>query len=165
MKTSILSTVLLASAFTTAGAVPAAGPASGSGVGTSVCTAAPNSFSATGATLTASGTTSLTASSLTFEVAAVPPGELGLLLVGFAGPQFPFNDGFLCYDLAPGVARLNRYIASPTGDASLPLNFSTLPAPVPVVGATWTFTVIYRDCLSTGAMANSTNGVELTFTP
>lgn len=159
------STLLLASALATAGAAPGPTPTAPLGVGTSVCTAAPNSFSATGATLTASGSTSLTASSLTFDVAEVPPGELGLLLVGFDGPQFPFNDGFLCYDLAPGVARLNRYISSGSGDASLPLNFAGLPAPVPVVGATWTFTVIYRDCLSTGAMANSTNGVQLTFTP
>jgi len=162
MKNSLISALLLAGTFAIANAVPAAAPV---GVGTIVCTAASNSVSPTGATLSASGSTSLTASTLTFDVAALPPSELGILLVGRAGTQFAFRDGFLCYDLTPGVGRLNLYTSTGAGDTSLAVNFAALPAPVPVVGTTWTFTVFYRDCMSTGFQANVTNGIEITFTP
>lgn len=145
-------------------AVPTAQPGA-AGVGNSICTAAPNSFSATGAVITSAGSDSVAANDLSFDASGLPPNELGILLAGRVGPQAPFRDGWLCLDMGPGVLRLNKFLSDGSGQASVLLDHNVGTAGLLLPGQTRVFHILYRDCMSQASGINSTNGIEVTFTP
>lgn len=115
--------------------------------------------------MVATGSVSVAANDLNFDVAGLPPNELGILLAGRLGPQAPFRDGFLCLDMGPGVLRLNKFLSDGNGEVSVLLDHNVGTAGLLLPGQTRVFHVLYRDCMSPNSGINSTHGIEVTFTP
>lgn len=77
----------------------------------------------------------------------------------------PFRGGFFCFDWVPGVLRPNRFTSSSNGAAGVLLDHTVGTAGLLLPGQTRVFHVLYRDCMSPNSGINSTNGLEITFTP
>ncbi|TDJ68499.1 MAG: hypothetical protein E2O39_13155 [Planctomycetota bacterium] len=134
----------------------------GVGLGTTYCTATPNSTGAPAA-ISASGSASVAANDLLLRAEPVPdqPG------VFFYGPQqasLPFGNGTLC--IAGSIGRLD--VVSATGNAMTFLVDNTSPpsaATQITPGSTWNFQAWFRDPAAGGAFFDLSDGLSVLFAP
>lgn len=137
---------------------PPAGP------GTSFCVSAPNSVSATGAELSATGSASVAANDLVFSASPLPAGKPGLFFHGEQQTQLPFGDGVRCVAvhlvriLPPGLADANGLLARAFDNST---NAGAGIAP----GVTRHFQAWYRDPAGGPSGFNLSNGLSISFTP
>lgn len=134
---------------------------------TNHCTSNTNSSGAV-ASLTASGTPSLTAADLVLNAANVPSNQFMLFILsdtpdsipGFAGSQ-----GTLC--VGGSIIRLNNFLqnSGPAGTASLAVPFGSIPGTTVDIGETWYFQAWFRDVNGGMATSNTTDGLQVTFAP
>jgi len=131
------------------------------------CTASPNSFSPTGATLYSSGTTFVTLNNFVLEEAGgIPPNKT---CVAFYGQNTSINviygDGRRC--IASPFFRIKPSQTSNVfGDVSFPIDLGALsPAGSINSGETWGWQVMYRDPAAGGSGFNVTDGLETHWCP
>ena len=124
------------------------------------CTAIVNSLGQP-ATISAQGSLSVSAQSLTL-VAAPVPNQPGLFYYGPDQVQFPFGNGFRCVGgtvfRLPVTSALNQVLAHD-------VDFTVWPASLIAAGEVWNFQGWYRDPAAGGAAFNLSDGIELTFQP
>lgn len=127
------------------------------------CVAAPNS-AGPGATISASGTTSVAANDLVLFTVNLPPNTFGLYFYGQTATQVPFGDGFRCIG-----SPFFRRPAVPTrgvGVAIFPFDLGALsPAGQVRAGEVWRFQLWYRDVPAGGALFNFSDGLRVLFCP
>ena len=136
------------------------------GAATPVCPPLANSVSSTGAPMTHSGSTSLSAGDLALEVTELPANSFALFLMGPEGAATPVGDGLLC--IGAGIARIAPAVQSgPSGIARLDFD-TTLPALrcyAPLVGDSVVFQLWYRDVGPMGPGSNLSGGLSVSFCP
>ena len=130
--------------------------------GTSYCTAIANSTGA-GASMSALGSSSVSANDLVLLAAPVP-NQPGLFYYGPDQIQFPFGNGFRC--VGGTVGRLDVQNASANTlshalDVTRPPNAATTIT----AGTSWNFQCWYRDPAAGGAGFNLSDGLEIAFVP
>ena len=136
------------------------------------CVAAPNSVSASGATMGFTGTQDIAANDFTLQASGTLPGGSGLF---FYGPvqvaNQTFGDGFRCVG-GSTVKRLQPPIsANAQGIAERLVDFTVPPAGgggngTIVPGSTWNFQLWYRDAMGPGGNGfNASDGLSVTFCP
>ncbi|HEV8113393.1 MAG TPA: hypothetical protein VGR31_11515 [Planctomycetota bacterium] len=134
-----------------------------------------NSAFPAGALLTATGTASVAADTVSLVSSNVPPGKLTLYFQGTTrtggGFGITLNDGVLCVG-GPGIIRLGTHPASATGGSFYPdVGLGQLPVSVkgaiPAAGGTRHYAVWHRDptAFCTAATSNYSNGLTLVWTP
>jgi hypothetical protein len=129
------------------------------------CAAAPNSSSASGATLGSHGSTLVSNNDLQLLAFSVPPDKTCLF---FYGPiqisPVPFGNGFRC--IGNPLIRLPSTQSNFVGDAAYSLDLTALPANGRIgAGQVWNFQLWYRDPAAGGANFNASDGLSLTFCP
>jgi hypothetical protein len=144
---------------------------SGGGVGTSYCTANPNSTGQTGL-LGGTGSASVAANDLTLVATRLPNSSFGYFLTSTTQAVTPNpggSQGVLCVG-----GQIGRYVgpgqiqnSGATGSFSLLLNLNQIPTPagfVPaVVGETRNFQTWHRDSVAGAATSNFTSGLAVMF--
>ena len=118
-----------------------------------------------GVSMSASGTTSISAANLTLHATGVPTNKTGIFIYSIAQQQVPFGNGFLCVGgMGIPVARMKPAVNSGAGNSlDLQVNYANLPSNGPIVaGSTWNFQAWFRD--GTG-LFDLSDGVRLTFGP
>ncbi|MEL6431474.1 MAG: hypothetical protein AAFR54_20040, partial [Planctomycetota bacterium] len=149
---------------TAAGALVLSATASAQ-IGTSYCTANPNSSGQIGL-LSATGSTDVTQNNVTLQASQLPPNQFGLYVTsqtqGFVSP--PNSNGNLCLGGAIGRYNLNIVNSGATGTTSLVVDLTAVPEPSMLYavqpGDTVNFQFWHRD----GPTAsNFTEGLEITF--
>ncbi|MFT5050586.1 MAG: YVTN family beta-propeller protein [Chlamydiales bacterium] len=131
------------------------------------CVAAPNSVGA-GASMSYSGTTSVSNNDFVVAAEGMPPGVPLVAFYGSTAVQFAFGNGLRC--VGGVVQRLYPVVhATSSGTTSRALDFTTSPVgfgPKSIhPGDTWQFQVWYRDGMGGGAGFNLTDGLQATFIP
>lgn len=125
------------------------------------CVAAPNSFSPTGATLSSSGSTSVTLNNFSLEeVGGVPPNKTCIALYGQnTAINVAYGDGRRC--ISSPFFRVHPSATSNVfGDFSIPIDLGSLsPAGAINSGQTWGWQVMYRDPAAGGSGFNITDGL------
>jgi hypothetical protein len=139
-----------------------------SGANEGYCVGAPNSYSASGATITASGSLSVADQDLTLLARQCPPGQFGMFFYGPSAAQVPLGNGFRCvggqlFRLLPAVPIDALGIATTKVDFTQP-PVSSGPGAI-LGGDTWYFQFWYRDPAGGGAGHNLTDARRLTFCP
>lgn len=140
-------------------------------IGTSFCVAAPNSVSAQGSSIIATGSWQLSSNDLTLVASDLPANQFGFFLVspdqGFVPGLNGNSNGNLCLG-----GSIGRFIASgqvlssgASGFFNLPVDVNAIPQGPGTVsigpGQTWNFQAWYRDTVGVGS--NLTDGVEVLF--
>ena len=140
------------------------------GIGTSYCSAAPNSTGFVGG-ISATGSTIAADNDLTLNASDLPVGETAIFIVspdqGFFPSQNGLSNGNLC--LSGTIARIagpgQILTVDAMGTISLGLDLNSIPQGsvlVPTLpGQTWNFQAWHRD--SVGLGTNFTKGLEITF--
>lgn len=138
-------------------------------IGTSFCTALPNSTGATG-TLTATGSTLATDNDVTLTAGDLPVGQFGIFVVSRTfGPEVLTGDGNLCLNGPIGRYTQAGQIlqADAMGSFSLALDLTSIPTPTSFVSAqsgdTFCFQAWHRDGTVTTPTANFSEGVQIMF--
>lgn len=131
------------------------------------CDTSANSNSS-GASLTTTGTTSITNNDLRFLATETPPSVPGLLLYSGSQAQLPWGNGTRC--ISTPLQRLNPVTVSDAeGFVDKAVDFGQGPlasgAFAVVAGSTWNFQYAYRDGAAGGAQFNATNAAAVTFCP
>ncbi len=131
------------------------------GLGTRYCVAAPNSFSASGASLSADGSSVVADNDLTFTASGSPQG-FGIVFYGTTQIQAPFGDGFRCTGGAtqrvqPPTASTNNQIVISV-DLTLPAHSTRI-----VPGADLNFQCWYRDNPGMAAGFNLSDALNIAF--
>lgn len=125
-----------------------------------------------GATMRATGTSSVTGDDLVLTTADAPANQFGILFMGDTQALIPFGDGQLC--IAAGGAATCRFPAQDSGTTGAftegpgIVAFSlTQPAVCHITpGGTWNFQSLYRDPAGPcGQFFNLSNAVSVTFAP
>jgi hypothetical protein len=129
------------------------------------CTAAPNSASPTGATISAQGSQSVSANNFTVICQGVPPGNSGLFFYGQnAVAQTPFGNGFRC--VGNPLFRLPATSANIFGTLTTNVDMTQLPPGGQISYAqTWNFQGWYRDPAAGGANYNASDALSVPFCP
>jgi hypothetical protein len=132
------------------------------------CTAAPNSHSPNGGSITGSGSTRISADDLTLIARECPPNQSGVFFYGTQQQEIPFGDGTLC--VGGSFFRLRPVVTmDANGIASLPLDYDGPPlgqGPGAIsAGDTRFFSFWFRDPAGGPVGFNYTNGRVLTFCP
>ena len=132
------------------------------GIGTTYCTALPNS-SALPALMSASGSTSVAANDLVLRAAPLPD-QPGLFYYGPMQIFVPFGNGFRC--VGGTVGRLPITVAT-NGELVHALDNTAPPNGSVVItsGSTWNFQAWFRDPPAGGAAFNLSDGLEVSFVP
>jgi hypothetical protein len=131
-----------------------------------ICLAAPNTFSAGGATMDYLGSTSVSANDLTLVTYGIPPGKLTLYIYAQDQTVFlPFGNGFRC--IASPIYRVSPAVnANFFGDVFYPLNLNTLPVNGQIsAGQSWGFMAWYRDPQAGGAFFNGSEALSTVWCP
>ncbi len=131
-------------------------------LGTTYCVAAANSVSPTGATIWASGSSSLAANDLVLMAGPVPVNEFGVFFQAAARVQFLFGDGFQC--AAGGIVRV--WPATPADGAGTITKVVNLTGPDGTwiaPGVTRNFQCWYRDPAGGPNGFNLSDGLEVCF--
>jgi hypothetical protein len=133
---------------------------------TNFCTAAPNSASPTGATMSSSGSSSIAQNNFVLQTFGTPPNKTCLYIYaqdqsGFA----PFGNGFRCIN--PPLYRIYPVTTSDfVGDVYYPLDLNSLPIAGHIsAGQSWGFMCWYRDPAAGGALYNGSDGLSTTWCP
>lgn len=130
-------------------------------VGTNYCVQSPNSVSATGSAISAVGSDSLSAADLTLVASNAPVGMASSFFFGPSQVQNPFGNGSLCVG-----GQLQR----------LPISYETngrfesvvdfgIHGPALTMMGTVNFQVYFRDTIAGGAGFNTSDGLQVIFTP
>ena len=126
------------------------------------CTAAPNSFSPTGAIMSYSGTTQTSNNDLVLQATGVPPNTSAFFFYGHNPAAIPFGNGTRC--VGNPFFRLQAFHAAPTGFASFNVNLTTLPSAGHIsAGQLWHFQLWYRNPAGGGAGFNLSDGLQIIF--
>jgi hypothetical protein len=126
------------------------------------CTASPNSVSPTGATIWASGSSSVIANDLVLMAGPVPVQQFGLFFHAAVQVQFPFGDGFQC--AAGGLVRV--WPATPAdgaGTMTKSVNLSGPDGTWIAPGVTRNFQLWYRDPAGGPNGHNLSDGLAVCF--
>ena len=137
-------------------------------IGSSYCGSAPNSNSATGASISGSGSTSVGANNFTLVSENAIPNGAGLFFYGPNTDLVPFGDGFRC--VGGSIRRFNPGMFSDNmGMAVRPVDFTVPPANAGThmitPGSIWFFQHWYRDVPAGMSGFNLSNGLAVQFTP
>ena len=137
--------------------------APGPPLGTNYCTALANSTGQS-ASISARGSESVSAQSLSLQALKLPPGAFGSFFFGSATTNVPFGDGYLCVGAVQG--RLPTTPANAVGIMSHP-NVFAMPVPAMriVAGSTYHFQAYYRDPAALLSGFNFTDGLTIHFVP
>ncbi len=130
-----------------------------SAVGTNYCIATPNS-TGQAAAISAEGSDSIAANSLTLHSSPVPD-QPCVFFLGLNQVQQPFGNGFLC--VAGSITVLPPFLAA-SNEAIYVLDLPSLSSPISP-GETWNFQHWYRDPVAGGAYFDTSNGLQVLFTP
>ncbi|MFT7667439.1 MAG: glucose/arabinose dehydrogenase [Planctomycetota bacterium] len=128
------------------------------------CAATLNS-SGTSASISSTGSTSMSANDFVLSASGVLPNKVGLFFYGSTQIQVTFGDGFRC--VGGGIWRLNPAIlANASGTVQRPIDLANPPSPGGEIaaGSTWNFQYWYRDSITPG-LFNLSNGLEASFCP
>ncbi|MDP6370699.1 MAG: hypothetical protein QF615_13905, partial [Planctomycetota bacterium] len=130
----------------------------------SYCVAAPNS-AGSGALISASGSTSLSANNLVLDVSGLPVGQFGMFFYGSQATQVPVMDGFLC--VGGPLFRYPVQQADSSGNMSLAIDLNTPVAQAGrvFIGSEWNYQLWYRDQAAGGAGSNFSDGLQVRFCP
>lgn len=137
---------------------------------TSFCQTSPNSVGS-GALISASGSTSISANNFDLYVFGAVPGAFGLYYYGGAQTNAVFGDGFRCVGAgSSGIYRLNPpQTISVFGDMPRPVDFNAAPmnagGGMISEGDTRYFQFWYRDTAAGGAGFNLSDGLAVIFCP
>lgn len=134
----------------------------GGTLGTPYCVANGNSASAAGATITATGSTSIGVNDLSFVASPVPAGQFGLFFYGPVQAQVPLGDGILC--VGGSLTRVRPIIAAdPMGGLRTDVDLSG-PNGAPIApGGTHHFQAWFRDPAGGPAGSNLSTAVSIQF--
>lgn len=132
-------------------------PANG-GIAT-YCPVTPNS-AGPGATIGWTGTGSIAAHDLVLTAAGAPANRLGLFFYGDQRDQTPYGNGLRC--IGGSLHRLPAIQTSASGTAMQAFPYAGTPV---VSGSLWNFQLFFRDGAAGGARLDTTNGLEVHFTP
>jgi hypothetical protein len=128
------------------------------------CTAAPNSVSASGATMGFSGSTSVSANDGVLMAFGLPPNVTNLFFMGQNQTFVAFGNGFRC--IGAPFYRLAPVQASIFGDTQFNLDLTNLPQGIQVLaGESWNFENWYRDPAAGGANYNGSDGLNIIYCP
>ena len=135
---------------------------SGTSGGTNYCTGVVNS-TGLGASMSVSGSTSVSANNLVLVAMGVP-NQPGLFHYGSDQAQLPFGNGFRC--VGGTVGRLDVHTGSQNTLIHV-LDNTTAPSAATIItsGSTWNFQCWYRDPAAGGAAFNLSDGIALSFLP
>jgi hypothetical protein len=139
--------------------------------GVNYCIGAANSFSAGGAVMSNSGSTSVTANDFVLEVSDAAANKFGQFYYGGAQAQAPFGEGFRCVGSSgTGTFRLNPIGSTDAqGVLSRPVDFDQPPAnagPGEIApGSTWNFQFWFRDPMGGPSAFNLSDGLSVSFCP
>ena len=140
---------------------------SGGGAGWSnYCLTSPNSAGA-GATMGASGSTSIAANNLTLNVSGAVPGAFGVFFYAAQQGFSPLGNGNLC--VSGTLFRLNPPTAADGAGANGRLldftqgNPGSGPGQI-LAGSSWNFQYWYRDVAGGGQQFNFSDGLSVAFT-
>ena len=129
---------------------------------TNYCAASPNSVG-TGATISASGTSSIAANDLVLHVSGLPPRQPGLFYYGATQESAPFGDGQRC------ISTPNFWLAivysDTLGRAAHALDLANPPSAAAQIGAgsSWNFQLWYRDPAAAASGFNLSDGLSVLF--
>lgn len=135
------------------------------------CPGAANSRGS-GATLSSTGSTSISANSFALGIDGMPPHSIHQLIYGQGAVQLAFGDGTLC--ISPYTAPLRRLGPPVAGDAqghaARQLDFAAPPLVLGPISSysTWRFQAMYRDpaaMAAGGTGFNMTSALEVSFCP
>ena len=132
---------------------------------TSYCEALPNSVGP-GATISASGSTSVAANDFGLAVQGCPPQQFGLFFYGPGQGHAPWGEGVRC--VQGGVIRIPPALQTDAaGAATVTLDLTQPPVPSGqiTVGATWYFQFWHRDPTGGPEGFNLSDGLRATFCP
>lgn len=133
------------------------------GLGTNFCVGATNS-SGIGATMSASGSSSVAANDLELTAGPAPVGEFAVFFHGAGQGMIPFGEGFQC--ATGGIVRV--WPPSPAdalGNVTRLVDNTTAGGIGIVAGATRNFQCWYRDPAGGGSGFNLSDGLSVTFLP
>ena len=144
----------------------------GTVIGTSYCGPAPANSTGNSAVMSATGSPSVPANSLTLVASDLPANSFGFFLTSLT-QGFVANPGGSMGDLCLGGS-IGRYVGpgqiqnSGAGQQiSLLLDLTMTPTPTGLVsiaaGEVWNFQAWYRDAVGGAATSNFTDGLEITF--
>src|SRR5262249_42043652 len=132
---------------------------------THFCTAAPDSYDPSGATMTYQGSTLVSNNDLQLFAYGAPPENTCLFF--YRATQISpvaFGNGYRC--IGSPIFRLPPTETSIFGDATFSLDLHSLPSQGQIgAGQVWSFQLWYRDPAAGGANFNSSDGLSLTFCP
>ncbi|MEM1447802.1 MAG: hypothetical protein AAGI22_01745 [Planctomycetota bacterium] len=140
-------------------------------LGTNYCAANPNSTGATAA-MSASGTPSVAANSLTLECSDMPQQSFSFFITGQT-QGFTAMPGGSAGNLCLGGA-IGRFVgpgeiqnSGLSGTVQLPVDLTQVPTPTGFVsiqaGETWNFQCWFRDSVGGAATSNFSDGLEIAF--
>jgi choice-of-anchor B domain-containing protein len=137
---------------------------------TNYCSTSPNSVGS-GALISGTGTTSLSANDFNLYVFGAVPGAFGLYYYGGAQTATLFGDGIRCVAAgSTGIYRLNPpQTVSVFGDLPRSVDYTAPPmnsgGGMISEGETWFFQFWYRDTAAGGSGFNLSDGLEVIFCP
>jgi hypothetical protein len=123
------------------------------------CAITPNS-SGPGATIGWTGSGSIAANDLVLTAAGMPSNKLALFFYGDQRTSVPYGNGVRC--VGGQIHRLPAIHTTASGTASQAFPYAGSPV---VAGSTWNFQLFFRDAAAGGACFDSTNALEVRFTP
>ncbi len=127
------------------------------------CVAAPNS-AGPGATMSASGTTSLVTNNLALMALGCPPNVNGIFFWGVGQTQLPLGNGWRC--VGSSFVRFGVTTTNAFGDALYAVDLGALPGGATLVpGDVRNAQYWYRDVPGGGALFNLSDALQLTFCP
>lgn len=130
---------------------------------TSYCTTSANSVGS-GAVISATGSTSIAANSLTLVSSGNPANKPGIFFFGNNPSANPLGNGTLC--AAGGIRRFSPTLSNASGVFTRAVDLTNLPGGVVVeAGQTKRFQHWYRDTAGGGAGFNLSDGLAVTFCP
>ena len=135
-------------------------------VPTNFCTAAPNSYSVTGANMSFAGTNSISQNNFELDVYNVVPNKTCMFLYAEDQSAFvTFGNGFRCIN-SPIFRVKPATTSNLLGDVQYPLDLHSLPAAGAITaGSSWGFMLWYRDPAAGGALFNGSDGLSTTWCP
>jgi len=114
--------------------------------------------------ISSTGLNDISLNNLALYATWVPPGKLGLFLLGQTQTLVPFGDGWRC--IANPLYRLPTTNANLFGDLYWPLNLNALPGGLQIhAGETWYFQAWYRDPDAGGAGFNASDALQVPWCP
>jgi len=139
-------------------------PGPGGGLGSNYCTASPNSVSAAGAPMSATGSASIAANDLVLAAGPIPAGEFGVFYHGNNAGMAPFGDGIRCVN-GQTVRLWPPSAADAGGTITRAVDNTAASAAGIVSGGSRRFQCWYRDPSGGPNGFNLSDGLLINFTP